>query len=29
MEQVVITNDLSELAMNLPISTWEKTSFTL
>ena len=29
MEQVIITNDLSELAMNLPISTGQKTSFML
>ena len=29
MEQVIITNDLSELAMSIAIPTWEKSSFTL
>ena len=29
MEQVIITNDLSELAMNIAIPTWEKSRFTL
>ena len=29
MEQVIITNDLSELAMSIGIPTWEKTRFTL
>jgi hypothetical protein len=29
MEQVIITNDLSELAMDLPISTGQITSFML
>ena len=29
MEQVIITNDLSELAMSIAIPTWEKSTFTL
>ena len=29
MEQVIITNDLSELAMSIAIPTWEKSNFTL
>ena len=29
MEQVILRNDLSDLAMNLPIKTWKKSSFLL
>ena len=29
MEQVIITNDLSELAMSIAIPTWENSTFTL
>lgn len=29
MEQVILTNDLSDLAMNLPIKTWSTSSFML
>jgi hypothetical protein len=29
MEQVIITNDLSELAISIAIPTGEKSSFTL
>ena len=29
MEQVIIANDLSELAMSIAIPTWEKSNFTL
>lgn len=29
MEQVIITNDMSDLAMNLPIKTWDTSSFLL
>lgn len=29
MEQIILTNDLSDLAMNLPIKTWSTSSFML